>query len=69
MTVAYFILSILNVFAELTELTYDLGRVTRQHVLPAIVYTYVVTERYVAPAFAIPGNYLMVRRMRLAGVG
>ena len=67
----YFILAALAFLADLIELTYDLGRFTRTHVypvLPALVYCYVVMEHYVAPAFTIPANYMMVRRMRLAGV-
>lgn len=44
MTFAYFILGILNIFAELIELTYDLGVFTRQHILPVIISAYVVCE-------------------------
>ena len=62
----YTILAALAFLADLIELAYDLGSVTRTHVLPALVYGYVVMERYVAPAFTIPANYMMVRRMRLA---
>jgi hypothetical protein len=64
----YTILAALAFLADLIELTYDLGRFTRTHVLPALVYAYVVMERYVAPALTIPANYVMVRRMRLATV-
>ena len=44
MNIAFIILSILNIFAELTELTYELGVVTRRYVVPALVATYVVGE-------------------------
>ena len=64
----YTILAALAFLADLIELTYDIGRFSRTHLLPALVYAYVVMERYVAPAFSIPANYLMVRRMRLATV-
>ena len=44
MTIAYFILGFINIFAEMVELTYDLGVFTRQHILPVIVMTYVFIE-------------------------
>lgn len=69
MTIAYFLLALLNVVSETIELTYDLGRFTRTHILPALVYTYVFTERYIVPAFYIPKNYMLVRSLRLSGVG
>ena len=33
-----FLLSLINIFAELIELTYDLGVTTRKYVLPAVIY-------------------------------
>ena len=39
------ILSILLFISDLIELTYDLGKVTRTHVLPALVYLYVRAEQ------------------------
>ena len=39
-----FILSFINIFAELIELTYDLGVVTRRYLVPALVSVYVVGE-------------------------
>ena len=63
------ILALLGTLSDLLELTYELGTVTRKYAVPAMVYCYVVTERYVVPAFRIPQNYLYVRRMRLAEVG
>lgn len=37
----YTTLHILNIFAELTEVAYDLGAATRKHVLPALVAIHV----------------------------
>ena len=39
------ILSILLFISDLIELTYDLGKVTRTHILPALVYLYVRAEQ------------------------
>ena len=44
MNFAFIILSILNIIAELTELSYDLGRVTRKHLVPVLVGTYVLVQ-------------------------
>ena len=44
MTFAFIILSILNIIAELTELSYDLGRVTRKHLVPVLIGTYVLVQ-------------------------
>ena len=63
-----FILALLGLVSDLIEVTYELGCATRKYVLPAMVYCYVVLERYVVPALSIPQNYLLVRRMRLAGI-
>ena len=63
-----FILALLGLVSDLMEVTYELGCATRKYVLPAMVYCYVVLERYVVPALSIPQNYLLVRRMRLAGI-
>ena len=62
------ILFVLDFLAEVFHLVFQLGLLTRKYVVPAFVFAYVAAERYVYPAFLIPGNYLMVRRMRLAGV-
>ena len=48
------ILHILDIFAELIHLVFQLGLLTRKYVVPAIVYSYVVIEYYVVPAFSIP---------------
>ena len=47
MNIAFLILSILDIIAELTELTYDLGAATRKYVLPALVFTYVFIDKVV----------------------
>ena len=44
MNIAFILLSILNIIAELTELTYDLGRVTRKYLVPALISLYVIGE-------------------------
>ena len=44
MNLAFIILSVLNIFAELTELTYELGVTTRRYLIPALVTIYVVGE-------------------------
>jgi len=50
MTIAYLILIILGTLSDLTELCYDMGQFTRNTILPALVYTYVVTEYVVTRA-------------------
>ena len=64
-----FILALLGLVSDLMEVTYELGCATRKYVLPAVVWIYCAVEHYVVPALSIPQNYLMVRRMRLAGIG
>ena len=44
MTIAYFILALLNTLSDVTELCYDMGQFTRSTILPALVYIYVVGE-------------------------
>ena len=61
-----FILSFINIFSELIELTYDLGAATRKYVVPALVYTYCLVDCYVKPALTIPYYYGLVRQERLA---
>ena len=60
------ILHILDIFAELIHLVFQLGLLTRKYVVPAVVYAYVVIEHYVIPAFFIPYYYVKVRQQRLA---
>ena len=62
----YTILAALAFMADLVELTYDLGSVTRTHILPALVYTYVLVEHYVVPALSVPYYYTKVREHRLS---
>ncbi len=52
MTIAYFILALLDWVSEFITLTYQAGAVTRRYILPAVVYLYVAGEyawRYVTP--------------------
>tara|TARA_R110002012_G_scaffold319280_1_gene539286 strand:+ start:175 stop:384 length:210 start_codon:yes stop_codon:yes gene_type:complete len=44
MAIAFIILSILNIFAELTEVCYDFGVTTRRYLIPALVTIYVAGE-------------------------
>ena len=60
------ILFILDFLAEVFHLVFQIGILTRKYLVPAGVYLYVGFEQYIYPLFLIPGNYLMVRRMRLA---
>ena len=60
------ILHILDIFAELIHLVFQVGLLTRKYVVPAVVYAYVVIEHYIAPAFLIPYYYVKVRQQRLA---
>ena len=62
------LLSFLNIIAELLQLVYEVGVFTRTHVVPVVVYLYVVVERYIAPAFSIPYYYFKVREERLSVV-
>ena len=45
MNKAFTILTILAIVADLIELTYDLGRMTRRYVVPAMVYVYCRIEQ------------------------
>ena len=60
------LLYILDIFAELFHLVFQVGLLTRKYVVPAVVYLYVATEYYVFPAFMIPYYYVKVRQQRLA---
>ena len=46
MNIAILILTILGIISDLVELTYDAGAFTRQHILPALIMAYVVSEHY-----------------------
>ena len=59
------LLHILDIFAELLHLVFDIGVYCRRYIVPAAVYLYVAAEYYIVPAFSIPQNYLHVRRQRL----
>ena len=43
-TLALFLLAILDWFAEATQLTYEVGALTRKYAVPAAVALYVLTE-------------------------
>ena len=60
-----YLLFILDFFAEVFHLIFQLGLLTRKYVVPALVFAYVAVEHYIVPAFSIPQNYLHVRRARL----
>lgn len=62
MTILFF----LDFLAEVFHLVFQIGLLTRKYIVPALVFAYVAAEQYIYPALLIPGNYLMVRRMRLA---
>ena len=50
MTIALFILALLNTLSDVIETCYDAGRFTRTTILPALVYIYVVGEYVVTKA-------------------
>ena len=56
----------LDILSELIQLVFELGVFTRKHIVPAVVYAYVVAEHYVFPAVKIPYYYLQVRKERLS---
>ena len=60
------LLQSLDIFAELIHLIYQLGLLTRQYLVPAVVYVYVVFDYYITPAFTIPYYYEQVRQERLS---
>ena len=60
------LLALLDILSELILLVFQLGVFTRKYIVPAVVYLYVAAEYYVIPALSIPGNYLLVRQLRLA---
>ena len=43
-TIALFLLAILDIMAEVTQLTYEVGAVIRKYAVPALVAVYVVVE-------------------------
>ena len=59
------LLQTLNLFAELIHLFYQLGLLTRQYLVPSIVYVYCILDYYIKPALSIPYYYLQVRQQRL----
>ena len=59
------LLQTLNLFAELIHLFYQLGLLTRQYLVPSVVYVYCILDYYIKPALSIPYYYLQVRQQRL----
>ena len=59
------LLQTLDLFAELIHLFYQLGLLTRQYLVPSVVYVYCILDYYVKPALSIPYYYLQVRQQRL----
>ena len=60
------LLQALDLFAELVLLIYQIGLLTRQYVVPVVVYAYCIITHYIIPAFRIPYYYVQVRQQRLA---
>ena len=44
MNFAFLILGFMDIFAELIELTYELGSVTRKYIVPVIITLYVLGD-------------------------
>ena len=61
-----FILSVLDLFSEVIHLVFQVGVLTRQYGVPAVVYVYCLIRQYIIPALSIPYYYLQVRQQRLA---
>jgi len=59
------LLQALNLLAELIHLVYQIGLLTRQYVVPVVVYAYCIITHYITPAFSIPKYYFQVRQQRL----
>ena len=60
------LLQALDIFAELIHLVYQIGLLTRQYLVPVVVYAYCIITHYVIPALSIPYDYVQVRQQRLA---
>ena len=60
-----YLLHILDIFAELIHLVFQLGVLSRQYLVPAVVYLYVAAEHYIAPSINIPAHYIQVRKQRI----
>ena len=60
------ILWVLDIISEMITLTYQIGRVTREYGIPALVYIYCFITHYITPAFRIPYYYLKVRNQRMS---
>ena len=60
------LLQALDLFAELVLLIYQCGLLTRQYLVPVVVYVYCIITHYVIPALKIPYYYVKVREQRLS---
>ena len=56
----------LNFLSELFQLVFELGVFTRRHIVPALVYVYVVLDYYVKPSLSIPYYFIQIRSQRLS---
>ena len=57
--------NILDIFAELIFIVFQLGVLTRKYLVPAVVYLYVAAEQYLVPTIRIPAYYIQVRKQRI----
>ena len=62
------LLQALDLFAELVLLIYQIGLLTRQYLVPAVVYVYCILDYYIKPSLSIPYYYVQVRQQRLSTV-
>ena len=62
------LLQALDLFAELIHLVYQIGLLTRQYVVPVVVYVYCILDYYIKPSLSIPYYYVQVRQQRLSTV-
>ena len=60
------LLQALDILAELILLTYQIGLLTRQYVVPVVVYFYCLLDYYIKPSLSIPYYYYQVRQQRLS---
>jgi len=60
------LLQALDIFAEFIHLVYQLGLLTRQYLVPVVVYAYCIITHYVIPALTVPYYYFQVREQRLS---
>lgn len=61
-----FILSVLDLFSEVTHMVFQVGLLTRKYLVPVVVYGYCITVHYIIPTLTIPYYYFKVREQRLS---